>query len=188
MSDGSEDGGAGDDIAPVEAGGPAQVVAFSLTPATSIGGVIDYATSRGRKLYAAATAKLEDEPFDCVAEDLYSFLKALKDRAREFGWDDAGIGILSIPDDPVNPTEFKSLIDQHGEIELDTIRAFEESYGNGTTAILTLVESAMAYGASTFHPSVKEKSTDLIRNLIQKLIQNARMRIRKMNSLRKRGL
>ena len=40
--------------------------------------------------------------------------------------------------------------------------------GNGTTAIPTLVESAMAYGASTFHPSVKEKSTDLIRNLIQK--------------------
>jgi len=107
---------------------PAQVVAFSLTPATSIGGVIDYRTGRGRKLYATATAKLEDEPFDCVAEDLYSFLKALKDRAREFGWDEQGVGILSIPDDPVNPNDFKSLIDQHGEIELSTIRAFEESY------------------------------------------------------------
>ena len=128
MSDGSEDGGDGGGVAPAAAGGPAQVVAFSLTPATSIGGIIDYATSRGRKMYTSATTKLEDEPFDCVAEDLYSFLKALKDRAREFGWDDTGIGILSIPNDPVNPTEFKSLIDQHGEIELDTIRAFEESY------------------------------------------------------------
>ena len=107
---------------------PARAVAFSLTPATSIGGVINYGTSQGRKLYATATAKLEEEPFDCVAEDLYSFLKALKDRAREFGWDEPGIGILSIPDDPVNPNEFKSLIDQHGEIELETIRAFEESY------------------------------------------------------------
>ena len=108
--------------------GPERVVAFSLTPATSIGGIIDYGTSRGRKLYASATAKLEEEPFDCVAEDLYSFLKALKDRAREFGWDEPGVGILSIPDDPIHPTEFKSLIDQHGEIELERIRVFEESY------------------------------------------------------------
>ena len=109
---------------------PERVVAFSLTPATSIGGIIDYGTSQGRKLYTTATAKLEEEPFDCVAEDLYSFLKALKDRAREFGWDEPGVGILSIPDDPAHPTEFKSLIDQHGEIELETIRTFEESYIN----------------------------------------------------------
>jgi len=107
---------------------PSNVVAFSLTPATSIGGIIDYSTSMGRKLYLTAISKLEEDPFDCVAEDLYSFLKALKDRAREFGWDESGVGILSIPDDPVNPTEFKSLIDQHGEIELDMIRRFEETY------------------------------------------------------------
>ena len=103
-------------------------MAFSLTSATSIGGVIDYNISSGRKLYATATAKLEDEPFDCVVEDLYLFLKALKDRAREFGWDKHGVGILSIPDDPINPNEFKSLIDQHGEIEMESIRAFEETY------------------------------------------------------------
>ena len=107
---------------------PNDVVAFSLTPATSIGGIIDYSTSMGRKLYSTAISKLEEDPFDCVAEDLYSFLKALKDRAREFGWDEEGVGILSIPDDPANPTEFKSLIDQHGEIELDMIRRFEETY------------------------------------------------------------
>ena len=105
-----------------------QNVTFSLTPATAIGGIIDYSTNSGRKMYASATAKLEEDQFDCVAEDLYSFLKALKDRAREFGWDTYGVGILSIPDDPINPTDFKSLIDQHGEIELETIRNFEESY------------------------------------------------------------
>jgi len=105
-----------------------QNVTFSLTPATAIGGIIDYTTSSGRKMYASATAKLEEDQFDCVAEDLYSFLKALKDRSREFGWDSYGVGILSIPDDPMNPTEFKSLIDQHGEMELETIRSFEESY------------------------------------------------------------
>ena len=105
-----------------------QNITFSLTPATAIGGIIDYSTNSGRKMYASATAKLEEDQFDCVAEDLYSFLKALKDRAREFGWDTYGVGILSIPDDPRNPTDFKSLIDQHGEIELETIRNFEESY------------------------------------------------------------
>ena len=105
-----------------------QNITFSLTPATAIGGIIDYSTNSGRKMYASATAKLEEDQFDCVAEDLYSFLKALKDRAREFGWDTYGVGILSIPDDPINPTDFKSLIDQHGEIELETIRNFEESY------------------------------------------------------------
>ena len=56
---------------------PEQLVTFSLTPAISVGGVIDYRTSCGRKLYAEATAKLEEDPFDCVAEDLYSFLNAL---------------------------------------------------------------------------------------------------------------
>ena len=89
---------------------------FSLTPATAVDGIIDYSTSAGRKLYLAATAKVEEDLFDCCADDLYSFLRAVKDRAREFGWDTVGIGILSIPDDPVNPTSFKSLIEQHGEI------------------------------------------------------------------------
>ena len=103
-------------------------ITFSLTPATSIGGIIDYSTARGRKMYSAATSKLEDELFNCNAEDLYSFLKALKDRAREYGWDEPGVGILSIPDNPIEPTEFKSLIDQHGEIERSTIESFEETY------------------------------------------------------------
>jgi hypothetical protein len=103
-------------------------IAFSLTPATSIGGIIDYSTARGRKLYSAATFKLEDKLFNCNAEDLYSFLKALKGRAMEYGWDEPGVGILSFPDNPIEPTEFKSLIDQHGEIERSAIEAFEEIY------------------------------------------------------------
>ena len=36
-------------------------VAFSLTPATAHGGILDYATAAGRKLYANATAKLEED-------------------------------------------------------------------------------------------------------------------------------
>ena len=101
---------------------------FSLTPASSIGGIIDYSTTKGRKLYASATSKLEDDLFNCTAEDLYGFLRALKDRAREYGWDEPGVGILSIPNDPYNPTGFRSLIDQHGEVNLEEIRRFEVTY------------------------------------------------------------
>ena len=72
---------------------PNNVVTFSLTLATSIGGIIDYSTSMGRKLYSTTISKLEEDPFDCVAEDLYLFLKALKERARKFGWDENGVGI-----------------------------------------------------------------------------------------------
>ena len=101
---------------------------FSLTPATVVSGIIDYTTSAGRKLYSAATTKLEEDLFDCCADDLYSFLKALKDRAREFGWDEYGIGIMSIPDDINNPTNFRSIIDFHGEITLEHLTDFEATY------------------------------------------------------------
>ena len=102
--------------------------AFALTPATAVGGIIDYTTAAGRKLYSSATAKLEEDLFDCTADDLYAFLKALKDRAREFGWDEQGVGIMSIPDDPANPVNFRSLIDHHGEITIDDLMAFEQTY------------------------------------------------------------
>ena len=77
------------------------------------------------------TEKLKEDLFECVADDLYSFLKALKDRVQEYGWDEDGIGILSIPDDPERPTEFKSLIESHGEIDLAIIQVIEKSYLNG---------------------------------------------------------
>ena len=52
----------------------------------------------------------------------------MKDRALAFGWDQTGLGILSISDNPVNPTSFKSLIEKHGEITLQEIFEFEETY------------------------------------------------------------
>ena len=46
-------------------------------------GIIDYSTTQGRKMYPAATAKLSEDLCDCNAEDLYTFLKALKEQSRE---------------------------------------------------------------------------------------------------------
>ena len=116
---------------------------FALTPAMALEGIIDYKTTRGRKMYASATAKLSEDLYDCNAEDLYAFLKALRERAREYGWETAGVGIMSIPDDPNNPTGFKSLIDNHGEIDIETIRVFEESYVTGESR--SAQDAAMLY-------------------------------------------
>ena len=122
---------------------PGQNPVFALTPATAVGGIIDYSTTQGRKMYASATAKLSEDLYDCNAEDLYAFLKTLRERAREYGWETPGVGIMSIPDDPVNPTEFKSLIDNHGEIDIEMIRTFESSYVQGQSR--SAQDAAMLY-------------------------------------------
>ena len=131
-SDTGSDGGADDDNVP-----------FALTPAMAHEGIIDYTTARGRKMYAAATSKLSEDLYDCNAEDLYAFLKALRERAREYGWETPGVGIMSIPDNHVNPTDFKSLTDNHGEIDLESIREFEESYIQGRSR--SAQDAAMLY-------------------------------------------
>lgn len=141
MASSPESAGAGP--APARAATRRQPPIFSLTPAMAVGGIIDYSTSAGRKLYSAATAKLSEDLYDCNAEDLYAFLKTLRERAREYGWESQGVGIMSIPDDPNNPTEFKSLIDNHGEIDIDSIREFEESYVQGQSR--SAQDAAMLY-------------------------------------------
>ena len=116
---------------------------FALSPAMAYNGIIDYSTTQGRKMYSAATAKLSEDLYDCNAEDLYTFLKALKERAREYGWDTEGVGIMSIPDNPEDPKDFKSLIDNHGEIDIESIKAFEESYVEGKSR--SAQDAAMLY-------------------------------------------
>jgi hypothetical protein len=44
---------------------------FALTPAVAIQGVIDYSTSEGRKIYSTATAKLDEELYDCTPKELH---------------------------------------------------------------------------------------------------------------------
>ena len=98
----------------IEETAPQDNITFALTPAMTCNGLVDCSTAQGRKLYDNATAKLDDELFDCNSEDSHAFLKFLKDRAREHGWEGEGTGVLSIPDDPQDPdTVFASLIDDH---------------------------------------------------------------------------
>ena len=103
-------------------------VAFSLSPAAAIQGVIDYLKSEDRKIHRSATHKLSDDQFDCVPEDLTKFLVDLEDRASQFGWSNDD-GILDIPIDPADQiADTENLIRNYGTVSLERIRSFEELY------------------------------------------------------------
>ena len=102
---------------------------FALTPAGAVIGVIDYKTTEGRKLYAHATYKLDEDLYDCKPDGLYQFLQALSNRAQEYGWNHEVQGILHIPVTPLTQESDKNyLIDNYGMISLEEIRRFDETY------------------------------------------------------------
>ena len=102
---------------------------FSLTPALAFQGVIDYHTSEGRKIYSTATAKLDEELYDCTPKELHQFLQSVQLRAKNFGWDDQVGGILQIPNNPLDPmTDTKNFLKNYGEISLEEIKAFDSTY------------------------------------------------------------
>ena len=104
------------------------VVVFALSPTASIQGVIDYLTSKGRKIRGSATHKLSEDQFDCVSEDLTQFLDDLEDRASQFGWSNYD-GILDIPIDPADPiADTENLIRNYGTVSLERVRSIEEIY------------------------------------------------------------
>jgi hypothetical protein len=95
-------------------------MAFALNPAAAIGGLIDYTTPQGQKLYGFPTKKLDDELFDCNADGLYQFLQSLGNRASEYGWDNDAEGILKIPEDEVDPNaEMFYLVDEYGQLTIE---------------------------------------------------------------------
>ena len=102
---------------------------FHLSPALAVSGIIDYSMPEGWKYYEKSIEKLNEELFDCETDDLHLFIDALKERAREMGWDIHGIGITDILLDPLNPDSgFINIFTRHGELTLEHIRAFEATY------------------------------------------------------------
>ena len=101
---------------------------FALTPYQAINGVIDYTTVGGRKYYEKATTKLSEEGFDCQTDSLRSFIKDLERRSEAFGWSNPADGILFIPDQVPNANHKTNLLRSYGEIDIDTIFNFEETY------------------------------------------------------------
>ena len=109
-------------------------MAFALSPAEAINGVIDYTTNEGRKIYASAIRKVDEELYDCKQENLFGFLRSVSDRAIEYGWEDNanGVGIIHIPN-PNNEDQLDNLLTNYGEVSLEAVRAHESTYINGDT-------------------------------------------------------
>ena len=105
-------------------------MAFALTPALAVDGVIDMTTTEGAKLYREGSKAIEtDDLISCGPQDLYRALKLIEMRAGEYGWSKEQSGILWIPRDPQDPNSECDLITKsHGMISIETIKEFEETY------------------------------------------------------------
>lgn len=107
----------------------ANPVAFALSPAMAIPGIIDYTSKTGKGVFRDSVEKLDEELYDCNPDGMIQFLQSLSVRALEYGWDHEVSGIVQIPDDPANVmSNTNNLIESYGIITIDSIRAFEASY------------------------------------------------------------
>ena len=89
----------------------AEAGAFHLNPAASITGVLDFSDKEAKKLYTSAIKPLfsQEEKYECNPDEMNGFLKAVHNRANEYGWDDEDTGILHIPidhQDPMSDTSY----------------------------------------------------------------------------------
>ena len=109
------------------------LILFALNPAHAVQGVINFAKSDNVKLHRKVTSRLNDDPFDCVPEDLHQFLKKLADRATEFQWNDDAVGIMQIPDNRIKTTKYTNLLTNHGKLNIEDVLKFEELYINTPT-------------------------------------------------------
>ena len=109
------------------------LIPFALNPAHAVQGVINFSRSDHVKLRKKCTSRLNDDPFDCVPKDLNQFLKTLADRATKFQWNNDTVRIMQIPGDPIKTTKYTKILTNHGELNLEDILKFEESYINTLT-------------------------------------------------------
>ena len=101
---------------------------FALKPAASVDGIIDFDIPLNVKFHRRETTKLEDKIYDFVPRDLFNFLELLNDRATEYQWS-IKVGIMMIPKDVSDAnTDCVNLIMNHGEININMIAKFEETY------------------------------------------------------------
>lgn len=106
-------------------------IVFHLNPAASIKGTLDYSDKEAKKIYHSAIKSLflKDEAYQCEPSEMEMLLKALQNRANEYGWDDEVSGILHIPEDPEDagtPTNY--ILKEYGKISMERITEFEKSY------------------------------------------------------------
>ena len=120
-------------VQPVQPAQPAQPpppqvnnIVFSLTPGKAQQGIIDLTKRAGAILYKSATAKLEEELYDCHPDGFYQFIKSLKVRADSFGWTDIG-GICWVPITH-GSTDMKNILNDYGVLTLERVTEHELTY------------------------------------------------------------
>jgi len=102
---------------------------FSLAPTLILDSIIDYISDKGRKHFKRAIEPLSNISFSLNPKNQYLLADLLIERVQEIGWDLEEVGICAIntiPSDPDSPTI--NILMNHGELSLDTIREFEETY------------------------------------------------------------
>ena len=103
-------------------------MAFSLTPARAVPGVIDCTTKKDQHLFDKAASPLHASGgHDLVAEELQGLLNNLKTRAQECGWTNNG-RVLIIVADPLNADGPKcNMIEHHGVPTLEFIQECKDT-------------------------------------------------------------
>ena len=95
--------------------------------------MINFSKSDNVKIHRKGTSRLNNNPFDCVPEDLHQFLMTLADCSTEFQLNNDPVGIMQILDHPIIPTKYMNPLTNHGELDLEDVLRFEESYINTLT-------------------------------------------------------
>ena len=103
---------------------------FYLNPTSAMVGVLDFTDVESRKYFHKATKKLDSEElYDCTPGNMHHFLKLLKHRANENGWDNEVTGVLWIPEDHQDQnSELCYLPTEYGRVTMEQITNFEQSY------------------------------------------------------------
>jgi hypothetical protein len=105
---------------------------FGESPAAaSLGRDLNMMDKEDKKLYYCGTSQFvaKNELFDLSSGRFLTYMEWLGDRATKFRWNSDVLGILNIPEDPLNAAgELDNLLVNNGMISIKRVRAFEEAY------------------------------------------------------------
>jgi len=136
----------------------ALIATFSIGPGVATSTVIDFASSAGIKLFAAATQSLYGDKanrFDVNADGIHSFIGLIEEHSQYHGLN-GETGILDIPVDQNELGETISLVTSYGMVTLDQVRAHVRTYVN--RPVRATQDSAMLFKCLMISLSVKGRN------------------------------
>ena len=107
--------------------------AFALTPALAVNGILALDQEQGRKLWEKGCQKLDDEQFSCQQDEIIRLVKAVEQRATNYGWNVQNSGILWVPKSLNDMDDCVNLLKSYGTVSLQTITEFVDNSLTGDT-------------------------------------------------------